>query len=247
MAQDCEAAGSKSKGYLTSAAQMWPTSRQEDAESCGNHPGATDSLTGALAQWKTPHGMSGHDKSGKVAGGGGEFAKQALSWQTPATDSFRSRGGDRVDEPGLDQQARQWPTPKALTGGANSQRLKRRRNGKGGPGGTDLQESAEQWPTPQSRDFRSTVTGDIAKQNSRPLSEAVGHFPQDQTTYQGGKSCLPYARRLNPLFVEALMGLPLGWTDCGHSALASFRSWLRTHTALLDALSTNAQDVPIAA
>jgi hypothetical protein len=33
-------------------------------------------------------------------------------WQTPATDSFRSRGGERKDEQGLDQQARGfWPTP----------------------------------------------------------------------------------------------------------------------------------------
>lgn len=34
-------------------------------------------------------------------------------WQTPATDSFRSRGGDRKDEMGLDQQARFFPTPAA--------------------------------------------------------------------------------------------------------------------------------------
>lgn len=33
-------------------------------------------------------------------------------WQTPATDSFRSRSGDRKDEQGLDQQARRlWKTP----------------------------------------------------------------------------------------------------------------------------------------
>jgi hypothetical protein len=34
-------------------------------------------------------------------------------WQTPATDSFRSRGGDRKDEMGLDQQCRFWVTPNA--------------------------------------------------------------------------------------------------------------------------------------
>ena len=36
-------------------------------------------------------------------------------WQTPASDSFRSRGGDRVDEQGLDQQARLWGTPRVTT------------------------------------------------------------------------------------------------------------------------------------
>lgn len=35
-------------------------------------------------------------------------------WQTPATDSFRSRGGDRKDEMGLDQKARAcWPPARA--------------------------------------------------------------------------------------------------------------------------------------
>jgi hypothetical protein len=37
----------------------------------------------------------------------------AAHWQTPATDNFRSRGGDREDEMGLDRQARTWPTPTA--------------------------------------------------------------------------------------------------------------------------------------
>ena len=35
----------------------------------------------------------------------------AKDWQTPASDSFRSRGGERKDEMGLDQQARYWATP----------------------------------------------------------------------------------------------------------------------------------------
>jgi hypothetical protein len=33
---------------------------------------------------------------------------------------------------------------------------------------------------------------------------------------------------LNLLFAEWLMGLPLGWTDLGQSATASFRTWLRS-------------------
>jgi site-specific DNA-cytosine methylase len=72
---------------LTIAATTWPTARAEDSESCGNHPGATDSLTGATRLWRTP--------------------------DVPGTDSFRSRGGDRKDEMGLDQEARHWQTPNA--------------------------------------------------------------------------------------------------------------------------------------
>jgi hypothetical protein len=32
----------------------WPTPRSEDSESGGNHPGAVDSLTGAVKMWPTP-------------------------------------------------------------------------------------------------------------------------------------------------------------------------------------------------
>jgi hypothetical protein len=163
---------------------MWRTARSEDAESCGNHPGATDSLTGAV---KTSH--------------------------MPASDSFRSRGGDRVNEQGLDQQARGWPTPKAMTGGKNSKRLERRKLG-GGQGGADLEETVANWPTPQNRDFRSGVSGAIAKKNSRPLSEVASQsFLRARTTSQPGKNFSPPTRQLNPRFVEMLMGLPLGWTS----------------------------------
>lgn len=70
----------------------------------------------------------------------------ASQWQTPGTDSFRSRGGDRKDEMGLDQQARTWATPKASSGGANSKRQAR------GAGGPDLMEQVSDWATPQARD-----------------------------------------------------------------------------------------------
>ncbi len=44
-------------------------------------------------------------------GNGGECSGEATQWQTPQTDSFRSRGGDRKNEMGLDQEARNWGTP----------------------------------------------------------------------------------------------------------------------------------------
>lgn len=125
----------------SSSPDVWPTARAEDSESCGNHPGATDSLTGVTRDWLTPHGMNGTDHTGKQ-GRGGEFAKQATEWQTPATDSFRSRGGDRKDEMGLDQQTRFWPTPNAAAHSANTNREER------GAGGPNLHETSQQWPTP---------------------------------------------------------------------------------------------------
>lgn len=181
----------------------WPTARSEDGESAGNHPGATDSLTGAtrtwttptatersgqgernsaltldVKNWKTPHGMSNRDSKGKVGGaGGGEFALQANHWQTPATDSFRSRGGDRKDEMGLDQQARFFPTPQAADG----------KMVKGGKRGAD----------------------------SNPSLGTAASSLQDHLTPGGPESSQndrTWPRRLNPQFVEWLMGFPIGWS-----------------------------------
>lgn len=36
---------------------------------------------------------------------------------------------------------------------------------------------------------------------------------------------------LNPMWVEWLMGWPLGWTDCAKSALAEFKRWFDVHMA----------------
>jgi hypothetical protein len=72
-------------------------------------------------------------------------------WQTPGTDSFRSRGGDRKDEQGLDQQAREWPTPRVrstLGDTASSERLKE------GPC-PGLNDAAASWATPTGSDLSS--------------------------------------------------------------------------------------------
>lgn len=82
--------------------QNWPSRRAEDSESCGNHPEATDSLTGATGLWQTP----------QLPNGGG-----------------KTRGGDRKAKLLLEGQASFWATPKALTGGANSNRENRQQTG----------------------------------------------------------------------------------------------------------------------
>jgi hypothetical protein len=198
-------------------------------------------LHATAKSWKTPHGMGGTDAKGHTAGGGGEFARQVLNWQTPATDSFRCRGGLRKNEEGLDQQARNWPTPKTITGGANSNRENRRRPG-GQTAGADLQEAVQLWPTPKTPTGGSESRQAKARRGSggADLPAVAVSFPpspQGLTISPHGPSCSDHTRRLNPLFVEHLMGFPLGWTDCAALETGSFRSWLRTHTELFELIS----------
>ena len=73
----------------------WPTARAEDAESARNHPGAVDSLMGASGVWSPSDAPgSGGPRNRQDSTGQGHqvtIAEQAERWQTPATDSFRSR------------------------------------------------------------------------------------------------------------------------------------------------------------
>jgi hypothetical protein len=79
--------------------------------------------------------------------------------------------------------------------------------------GTTLTDAlVRSWPTPSARDWRSGGSNLIGT-NSRPLSEVAA----------GGDS----TKRLNPAFVEWMMGWPIGWTDCERAVTESFRSWLR--------------------
>jgi len=59
--------------------------------------------------------------------------------------------------------------------------------------------------------------------------------PEATTTTPGEPSSIDFqnaGQRLNPAFMEWLMGWPIGLTDIGSSATASYRSWLQLHGGL---------------
>ena len=224
---------------LNDAIIKWPTPRSADSESCGNYPGAVDSLTGA-----------------------------ARMWQTPATDSFRSRGGDRKHEMGLDQEARMWHTPKAHENAETSGTFVSRNADRGAHCFSGLGAQTMHWPTPQARDVKSpdmegsgnyerkmengwtidlnsaaanwptpnACDGSKASQISHQgacltRSAEVGFrffLPVPPTSTHGGKSPSGSTRRLNPDFVDWLMGLPPGWTDYAPLETASYLSRVRS-------------------
>lgn len=112
---------------------LWPTARREDGESCGNHPGATDSLRGAIELWKSPRTISGGGESaerkqelGRTISGGEDLQSQVELWSTPNTPN----GGRSVDaetvanrgntengkrQVGLESEVRHWQSPGAGT------------------------------------------------------------------------------------------------------------------------------------
>ena len=196
---------------LREKAATWPTPNSEDSECAGNHPGATGSLTGAIKEWRTPARSDSdrgpHPHADRKAGEH-SLVTQADFWQTPATDSFRSRGGDRKDEMGLDQQARvAWPTPAASE---VRQGFQDRSRGKKG-----TQESLT------TAVYHSSLP---APATPPPGETSLGDTPGSR-------------RRLNPAFAALLMSWPWWWTSPEPIASAplAMASWQSKARRLLSA------------
>jgi hypothetical protein len=117
-------------------------------------------------------------------------------WPNPeaacALGGHLSRGGKRKGELLLGGMAKLWPTPKSSPSGPDFARMRRPDSG-----GDDLATAVvrEIVPTPQHGDYRS---GTGYSHEGKTQSPQLRHL-------SGGQ--------LNPMWVEWLMGFPLGWTD----------------------------------
>lgn len=242
--------------------------------------------------WRTPDAPNagGPRNRNRSIGGGHQvtIAEQAEQWQTPATDSFRGRGGARADEPGPGRQGREWPSPDA---NMDSYRLQGQSQQS-----RSLEPTARAFPsmespraTPSARDWKdsagmsatATNPDGTARTRDDQLARQVFHcsLPAPATTTDGavsspsdltsrppllwaspqhnadsGSRNVPGSKahagtsladqvttgssqsgrtgntkRLNPVFVEWLMGWPIGWTGSGPVEMASFQSRLRSH------------------
>lgn len=186
---------------------------------------ANESLSSA--SWSTPEGMGG----GKTSRGGARRNElllsgqaQAVNWPTSTVHGDHNRKGVSVNSgDGLSTAAKNWPTPNTgqspnghgMRGGAS-------RNGR--QSGADLQNIARSWPTQASRDSKGTnslthctETG-TGRKHMNQLPNFVAHAFQthrpDPQTSTAGEQFSKQRRHLNPRFVEWLMEIPIGWTDC---------------------------------
>jgi hypothetical protein len=192
-----------------------------------NASGCSSSLD--ETNWPTPRASANENRQTKptpsqLAGKHGmNLATKAVMWPTPQTDSFRTRGGTRRNEKGLDRMARDWPTPMASDGCKPSGGNRR---------SADLTHVAGMWPTPLARDWKGTNSPEHVKQQppARNHMDQLANFAvysrQAQTISQAGESICDQRRSLNPAFVEALMGWPTAWTDFDFAATA-WSPWLQ--------------------
>lgn len=183
-----------------SGCSWWPTPRTltgggesaERKQELGRTESGGGDLQAAAATWAKPQAHDGHGPKTleqiqamreKNGAGVRNLNEDVTLWQTPAADSFRSRGGDRKMEMGLDRQARFFPTP-----------------------------AARDYRTPNRKPLRERCGG----LKGERLQNFVAHSLPVPTIEDGPVSSTSgpgSRRRLNPRFVEWLMGFPIGWTE----------------------------------
>lgn len=145
--------------------------------------------------------------------------------------------------------ARNWPTADSISGngGPRSRSEKELRAIRDGiqvgkhHRQVNLSDAAALFPTPAARDYRTPNLQPLSKRGGgrkgEQLPNFIAHcFLRDLMSSSDGPKSSDTIARLNPLFVEWLMGLPHGWTDSEPLETALFHSWQRTHSAHLHAL-----------
>lgn len=166
----------------------------------------------------------------------------AAQWQTPGVDSFRTRGGDRRDEAGLDRQAKtMWLMPSANEDaagrpGANMQQM--------------LAQQARAWATPNARDQKGgghNLKGRTDKLDYQITTLSTHRDPEippgEISTPSSNPPSAPMTsrRQLNPVFVAWLMGWPTWWvrpspsaqTPSGSPEMELYLSRLRSRLRIL--------------
>jgi hypothetical protein len=117
----------------------------------------------------------------------------------------------------------------------------------------DLPDQARTWPPPnnwRSPDSNSRRGGAVTPESRKAgghsvnLQDQAVYFRPDLPTSAHGAKFSDVTPRLNPRFVEHLMGLPLGWTDSGYAVTASFRLWQLTHSEALRVLLSRTVSTP---
>jgi hypothetical protein len=81
---------------------------------------------------------------------------------------------------------------------------------------TALADAVTKWPTPTAHNAKETNAPSEANRNEPTLASRVGGH-------------------LNPMWVEWLMGWPLGWTDLKPLAMDRFQSWQQQHSVYCEA------------
>ncbi len=209
----------------------WQSPRENESHgSQWMHDRDNLTLTGQAKEWATPQA---HDTNKRgvgnrhnPAGGAACLATDAENWATPSSHE-RTQTPRQVDHGiQLANQTAAWATPTSRDHKDGNCDLTKvpvnsllGRQVLAATGQESQKGSSQRWATPDQRSYHAQGSFHNPKAQSSQLAVMV----------QKGNP----KKRLNPLFVEWLMGWPIGWTAFEPVATESFLSWRLTHSELL--------------
>lgn len=229
-----------------------------------SNPNSTHSIGDTLCdailkhEWIAPVADDTGTRTKRYEQGGMPLSMQADQWEAPSvavTDGTRmARGGARSNELLLTGQAvsasDKWASPKA------SDPEKAGPNMRGSKGDVPLPGQAANWPGPATRDHKGSSEGSsegsIIRQDGKSRADMLDyaaeqffHPPSSQDQPIAGGSMSSTAgpnsnqpsvkRKLNPIFVEALMRWPTGLSGFERQEMALIL-WQRRMLTYLSAL-----------
>jgi len=179
---------------LTLYSEKWPVSGMtQNGDLYQQHPWELRTCEKELLLWPTPTAVT-RPMEGNVR----MYRAKVLNGQMTEAEA-EAMLGKSVWEP--QGKIERWPTPVASN--AWTDNLKSSQQKEGSMHSVSLGQPVQMWPTPRSNQaMASLITPDIANdpKRFRNLETMVGR--REQVT-----------GRLNPMWVEWLMGFPLEWTD----------------------------------
>jgi hypothetical protein len=233
----------------------WPSARTSDTNGAGKHGDGGIDLRTAASSWHAPR-CNDPEKRGQISDDPRNgLAGQSEHWMAPnvpnggrSTAHAEQVGNTMYHEGkkvqmGLEAQVKSWASPKA------SDPEKAGPNMRGSKGDIPLPGQAAQWPGPQARDFKGVNQESPLDHNARPLNEVASHFlppsyldrpiaAGSMSSTAGPNSNQPSVqRKLNPIFVEALMRWPTGLSGFERLEMAWTQWWLLMPTYLSELCS----------
>ena len=206
-------------GDLTLYSETWPRwGLMRDGE-CWEQSTLAPRTNGTESGlWQTPVADDAVDrKSGKWnSRGEPKLSAEVKLWPTPTVCGNHNRkGASKTSGDGLATAVAMWPTPKATDG------TKGRPNQRGSKGDLTLPSAVHQRMFPTAT---ATAWKGWSQNHNRADTDDRIDYTIEREAHEAGQN-----GRLNPEWVEWLMGWPLGWTDLKPLAMDRFREWLQQH------------------
>ena len=228
----------------------WPSARTSDTNGAGMHGDGGMDLRTAATTWLEPDATNrvrDAETLAKCAAFRKANANQntvplylaevAREWMAPRASDAQHGGPNQRDSagnPALPSQSAQWHVPRANDPEKRGTITNDPRNGLAGQG--------ENWPAPATRDHKGSSEGSIMRQDGKSRADMLDFAAEqffrlpsspDRPIAGGAMSStdgpnsnqLSVKRKLNPMFVEALMRWPTGLSGFERQETALIRWW----------------------